>query len=323
MNIPGIGGPFRTPITFFGIIFAGVCYVALMTNGIAAPAFANPKTTHSYDSVDDIRNLVENYSNLENCIIENYHRFGFNGDLETELVVEYRIEDVCSFTDVFTLVDPENPIRLYHDEGHIEVIHCSYDDVGYLFTYTNEGSGCFLQGILFSWDGVGPLTAAYHQESLHMGGVKETQGHLYFADATKYFRLDKTTSGFELVEYFYDVTWPDLGWNVHVLKTVEVAPDSFSITLDNRELSFVQTQTKGIFGYGSRDTFRIGINEEILILGPGGKWSPEDLMQRGNSIVRSFVPKRKGHMGVSVEVSSHAYYVINFFVTNPFFLLDF
>lgn len=305
---------------FLLVMFVGAGGLALFLNDGGALAGDLVPPGGRITSESDIRNLVENYSNLENCKIDEYHRFGFNGEQETELVVKYRVGEITSFTDVFSLADPEQPVRLYHGERFTDLVHCSYDGIGYLFTYANEGSGCFVSGTLFSWDGAGPLTVAYRLESLFQGTVVVADSQLVFSDDTRYLRLEKKPEGFDLVQFSYQVTYPDLGWNVHILEAVEVTEDSLAISLDGRAVAFIQTQSENIRGFSSRDTFRLGLNEEVVVIGGWGHFSPDDWRRRGGGLLTSFVPHRKGHMSLSVNLSYRAYYSINVMVTNPGFI---
>lgn len=303
------------------VVFLMVCGFALFLKSVTvvtefAKTYTNQAVTISEET--RIRNIVENYSNLSGCNIDDFDWIGFNGPSKTELVVHYHIELATRYTDIFTLTDSENPVRLYHSEGTDEVLRCSYDGVRYLFVYSLQGSGCFLGGKLFSWDETGPMTAAYRPEFLGGGAAKVVADQLFLSGDGKSFRLDKTNEGFELVEYTYDIDYADLGLAVHFLKAVRVSPDSLAITLDGHDVPFIQTQKTHHMAYSSRDTFVLGLNEEIMVLGGSVTFSPDDFLFRGGDMISSYVPVHKGNIWLSVTIPHRTYFHINFRIVNPF-----
>ena len=303
------------------VVFLTVCGLALFLKSVTvvtefAKTFTKQDVTVSEET--RIRNIVEDYSNLSGCNIDDFEWFGFNGPSETELVVHYHIELSTRYTDIFTLADPENPVRLYHSEGTDEVLRCSYDGVRYLFIYSIEGSGGFLGGKLFLWDETGPMTVAYRPEFLGGGRAKVVADQLFLSGDGKSFRLDKTSEGFELVEYTYDIDYADLGQAVHIIKAVRISQDSLAITLDGHDVPFIQTRKTHSLAYDSRDTFVLGLNEEIMVLGGSVTYSSEDFLFRGGDMTSSFVPVHKGNIWLSVTIPHAAYYHINFHVVAPF-----
>jgi len=165
----------------------------------------------------------------------------FDPNKLTEFYLCYRLNDIESFLDVFT-IKHGSPENIFHKSFRaVDILpgHFMFENRPYFVYGLAQGSGGFLDINIYEYDGLSKLKVVYDKLDAFFGGsFTANENGLFVSGGNSKYVLVKSNGKFHFKKTKHKLTY-EIGSATHIL-SYDVINDSLNIFIDGEKINFYQ-----------------------------------------------------------------------------------
>lgn len=222
------------------------------------------KIDHSIYNEDKVKNIIKKYSNNTFKSLLDYKWFSLNNK-NMYFFARYIDSNEKENLYIFIIESDSKPKVIFQERESIKFCKFGYvNKKPYILIYSIEGSGSFLYAKLYSASKLGYLVATnFEYGAITNAFVSSFNDEIIIRDNGQLYKIAQSGEQFILEAYNSEITYPNLGENIHILHIEEKNSD-IVFKFDNEIISFKKKEDEITFS-GAVEK-KLNFDDKIIVI---------------------------------------------------------